>query len=111
MFSFQVFQIPSHLMNGDTMVQASLQTNANGRPVITIPVLLDKVPISRVSSGKLEANGKPLTRSNHNAIEKRYRNSINGKINELKDLVCGIDTKVQRCVVVFVGFKILYQNL
>ena len=67
---------------------------ANGGQVITIPVVLDKIPISRMSSGMQDPNGKPIPRTNHNAIEKRYRNSINEKILEMKDLVCGTDTKV-----------------
>lgn len=67
---------------------------ANGSQVITIPVMLDKIPISKLAPGKQEGNGKPVTRTNHNAIEKRYRNSINEKIQEMKDLVCGPETKV-----------------
>lgn len=67
---------------------------ANGNQVITIPVVLDKIPISKLTPGKQEVNGKPVPRTNHNAIEKRYRTSINEKITELKDLVCGVETKV-----------------
>ena len=40
-----------------------------------------------------EKNGKEK-RSAHNAIERRYRTSINDKIVELKDLVVGNDSKV-----------------
>jgi len=41
--------------------------------------------------------GKPVKgekRTSHNAIEKRYRLSINDKITELKDLVAGTEAKV-----------------
>ena len=38
--------------------------------------------------------GKTEKRSAHNAIERRYRTSINDKIMELKNLVVGPDTKV-----------------
>ena len=41
-----------------------------------------------------QKRGKTEKRSAHNLIEKRYRTSINDKIVELKDLVCGQDTKV-----------------
>lgn len=37
---------------------------------------------------------KTEKRSAHNAIERRYRTSINDKIMELKNLVVGPDTKV-----------------
>ncbi|XP_064179958.1 sterol regulatory element-binding protein 2-like isoform X2 [Anguilla rostrata] len=36
------------------------------------------------------------SRSTHNVIEKRYRSSINDKIMELRDLVMGNDTKMQK---------------
>lgn len=56
----------------------------------------EKVPINRLSQVKNE--GKPVKgekRTSHNAIEKRYRLSINDKITELKDLVAGTEAKVR----------------
>lgn len=41
----------------------------------------------------------PEKRSAHNAIEKRYRSSINDKILELKNLVAGPDAKLKKAVI------------
>lgn len=63
----------------------------------TIPIQVvdgDKVPINRL--GTVTKGPKKEKRSTHNAIEKRYRLSINDKIVELKDLVAGPEAKVRR---------------
>ena len=52
----------------------------------------EKLPINRLTSNKING-GRGEKRTAHNAIEKRYRLSINDKINELKELI-GIDAKV-----------------
>ncbi|KAH9399599.1 Sterol regulatory element-binding protein 2 [Tyrophagus putrescentiae] len=41
----------------------------------------------------------PEKRSAHNAIEKRYRSSINDKILELKNLIAGPDAKLKKAVI------------
>lgn len=53
----------------------------------------DKMPINRISV-KQQSPPRTEKRTAHNAIEKRYRLSINDKIVELKNLVCGEDSKV-----------------
>ncbi|XP_068220644.1 sterol regulatory element-binding protein 1 isoform X2 [Palaemon carinicauda] len=68
--------------------------------VTGIPVVFDsdRLPVARVVS-----SGKPMVippkgekRNSHNAIEKRYRCSINDKIVELKNLVAGEESKLHK---------------
>ena len=65
----------------------------------SIPVQMmdtEKVPIHRLKHqpGMLPNGGRGEKRTAHNAIEKRYRLSINDKIIELKDMVIGPEAKV-----------------
>ena len=63
----------------------------------------EKVPINRIS-GKQPVGSPPRgeKRTAHNAIEKRYRLSINDKIIELKDLVVGTEAKVSLLYFIYV---------
>lgn len=71
---------------------------SGGTILATVPLVVDaeKLPINRLApSGKPAlVQGKGEKRTAHNAIEKRYRSSINDKIVELKDLVVGTEAKV-----------------
>ena len=70
----------------------------------TTPVRLverEKVAISRINTSNTKQSGggqvgRGEGRSAHNAIEKRYRLSINDKIVELRELIAGKDSKVGR---------------
>lgn len=77
-------------------IQASLGQTKTSTSVITVPIILDsKVPISRITKQSV-LPPKIEKRSAHNAIEKRYRTSINDKILELKELVCGTESKMHK---------------
>ncbi|XP_057340757.1 sterol regulatory element-binding protein 1 [Microplitis mediator] len=77
---------------------------ANGTVLATgIPVVLDtdKVQINRMNAAP--AVGVPkvreVKRSAHNAIERRYRTSINDKIIELKNITVGVDAKLNKSAI------------
>lgn len=54
----------------------------------------DKVPIAKITSTAKAFNCRSEKRTAHNAIEKRYRLSINDRIIELRNLVSDGDSKV-----------------
>ncbi|XP_053952863.1 sterol regulatory element-binding protein 2 [Anastrepha ludens] len=59
-----------------------------------ISTVENKVPINRMQPKK-----KEVKRSAHNAIERRYRTSINDKISELKNLIIGESAKLNKSAV------------
>lgn len=86
--------------SGTMAAQTSLHTlvNSGGQILATgIPLVLDpdnKIAINRLTQSPKEPKVKEVKRSAHNAIERKYRTSINDKIVELKNMIVGVDAKV-----------------
>ncbi|XP_066120547.1 sterol regulatory element-binding protein 1 isoform X2 [Saccopteryx bilineata] len=93
------------LAPGTAVQTGPLQTLVSGGTILaTVPLVVDtdKLPINRlVASGKAPGSSQSRgeKRTAHNAIEKRYRSSINDKIIELKDLVVGTEAKLNKSAV------------
>lgn len=71
--------------------------SSNGQILTGIPLVIDsesKVAINRIQPNGKEPKVKEVKRSAHNAIERKYRTSINDKIVELKNIIVGVDAKV-----------------
>ncbi|KAJ8297991.1 hypothetical protein KUTeg_024522 [Tegillarca granosa] len=89
--------------SSDTNIAPVQTVLANTGTILTtsgIPIQVvdsDKVPINRLNSGAKPKKGERKTA--HNAIEKRYRLSINDKIVELKDLVAGPDARLNKSAI------------
>ncbi|XP_011701479.1 PREDICTED: sterol regulatory element-binding protein 1 isoform X2 [Wasmannia auropunctata] len=82
----------------------TLVNTASGTVLTTgIPVVLDtdKVQINRLNTGTHVGvpRVREVKRSAHNAIERRYRTSINDKIIELKNIIVGIDAKLNKSAI------------
>lgn len=77
--------------------QQNILVNGTILTTTRIPVVLDtenKVPITRIVP-----KVKEVKRSAHNAIERRYRTSINDKIIELKNMIVGETAKLNKSAI------------
>ncbi|XP_075164054.1 sterol regulatory element binding protein [Haematobia irritans] len=83
-----------------TPSQPAPTSNTTNPPVSTVPSAVEnKLPINRSPLQQGPPKVKEVKRSAHNAIERRYRTSINDKINELKNLVVGEAAKLNKSAV------------
>ncbi|KAL0272993.1 UNVERIFIED_CONTAM: hypothetical protein PYX00_005775 [Menopon gallinae] len=81
--------------------QVHTLVNTGNTPILTgIPVVLDtnKIQINGIIP-QIKENKPPTKRSAHNAIERRYRTSINDKIIELKNIIVGEDAKINKSLI------------
>merc|ERR1719297_378734 len=67
------------------------------RPVGAVTV--DQMPVTYAASDANDEKFKGVRKSGHNAIEKRYRSSINDRIIELKNIVAGDDAKMNKSAI------------
>lgn len=92
---------PVSLSNVPTVVDNNVVSTAIGngfsvvRLVNGICLGNDKIPIAKITPTAKAFNCRTEKRTAHNAIEKRYRLSINDRIIELRNLVSGAESKVK----------------
>ncbi|OQR74537.1 sterol regulatory element-binding protein 1-like [Tropilaelaps mercedesae] len=67
--------------------------------VVNIPLVLEGDHMAFSSLGVGQSSPPPERKNSHNAIERRYRSSINDKIVELKDIVAGTEAKLNKSAV------------
>lgn len=102
------------------MYTTAVSSNTNTIPLVNtggqilatgIPLVLDsdKVAINRLAQTK-EPKVKEVKRSAHNAIERKYRTSINDKIVELKNIIVGVEAKVSFLNVIKIIFTVRRVN-
>jgi len=70
----------------------------NGPILTTVPLVLDNDAKFSIGSSP-QPKVKEVKRSAHNAIERRYRTSINSCIVELKNMVVGVDAKLHKSAI------------
>lgn len=92
-------QQQQHQQSLHTLVNSGGQILATGIPLVldTTNTTDNKVAINRIATQGppvKETKVKEVKRSAHNAIERKYRTSINDKIIELKNMIVGLDAKV-----------------
>lgn len=75
-------------LNSNSSDENSRQDSPASQNMITTSI--------NTTNGNNMTGGRVRRKSSHNAIEKRYRSSINERILELKDIVAATDEKVDQ---------------
>jgi len=95
---------PVTVLGTDSKVKTLLPADRlRPQPVQARPaaaVTVDQMPVTYVASDSIDDRFKGgVRKSGHNAIEKRYRSSINDRIIELKNIVAGDDAKMNKSAI------------
>lgn len=95
---------PIHVMDSSSLGVLILGNNFGYNSMVTVQPSNSLVSVSPVigTSNSVSSSSSPyplekppvIKKTSHNAIERRYRNSINDKILELKNLIAGEEAKV-----------------
>ena len=90
----------------EVMEKIPIQRLGTSAPIVSNISIKREVhsPMSNASDSKTKPSDKftghvPEKRSAHNAIERRYRSSINDKITELKNMIVGPEAKLNKSAV------------
>jgi len=93
--------IPITVLSGDTKMKVNTGDTESVRiaplQVRGGPVTADTLPIGYIPPE--DRPNKGIRKSGHNAIEKRYRSSINDRIVELKNIVAGDEAKMNKSAI------------
>lgn len=77
----------------------NIQLVNQGAILTTVPLVLDGENKFTIGTSSPPVKVKEVKRSAHNAIERRYRTSINSCIVELKNMVVGVDAKLHKSAI------------
>jgi len=96
--------IPFTVLSDQNNLKVKTVVTGESEPVRLAPlqvrsntITADKLPIGYIAPEDRPVKG--IRKSGHNAIEKRYRSSINDRIVELKNIVAGDDAKMNKSAI------------
>eukprot|EP00090_Calanus_glacialis_P000417 TRINITY_DN10251_c0_g1_i1.p1 TRINITY_DN10251_c0_g1~~TRINITY_DN10251_c0_g1_i1.p1 ORF type:complete len:1045 (-),score=302.19 TRINITY_DN10251_c0_g1_i1:87-3221(-) len=90
------------MLNAVNNVNTGISGDSEGVRLAPLQVAHGGVTADRLPAGYIAPEDRPgrgVRKSGHNAIEKRYRSSINDRIIELKNIVAGDDAKMNKSAI------------